>query len=202
MERTEVAFTVDDGAAWRASPPAKRPIAELFCMPEDPVHPSALPPEKLLARCDMRFLRRSGPGGQHRNKVSTAVVLEHRPSGIQAEASERRSQAENRAAALFRLRMQLALGVRVKRKAGDAPSPLWQSRVRGGRIEIGSTHEHFPAILAEALDVMAEDGFDPKLAAAALGCSVSQLVKLLKKEPRALTQVNQERLRRGQHPLQ
>ena len=39
-----------------------------------------------------RYAASSGPGGQHRNKVETAVVITHTPSGIQGEASERRSQ--------------------------------------------------------------------------------------------------------------
>ena len=75
-------------------------------------HPAAIPPEKLLEECTIQFVRRSGPGGQHRNKVSTGVVLTHRLTGVMAEAAERRSQAENRAAALFRLRVNLALEIR------------------------------------------------------------------------------------------
>ncbi len=170
-------------------------------MPNLSIHPAELASDKLLAECDVRFLRRSGPGGQHRNKVSTAVVLVHRPTGVKAEANERRSQAENRAAALFRLRVNLALEVRVSRDAADLPSSLWRSRLAGGRIEISPTHDHFPAILAHALDIIVAENYDPKLAAACLGCSVSQLVRLLKKEPRALMRVNQERGRRDLHPL-
>ena len=150
----------------------------------------------------MEFVRRSGPGGQHRNKVSTAVVLSHRPTGVKAEANERRSQAENRAVAIFRLRIHLALEIRIQHKNGDLPSPLWKSRCIGGRIEVSPTHEHFPVLLAEALDVIEAAGFDPKPAAAVLGCSISQLVKFLKKEPRALARVNRERIRLGLHPLQ
>jgi hypothetical protein len=167
-------------------------------MPQTPLHPAAAGAEQLLAQCDIQFVRRSGPGGQHRNKVATAVVLTHRPTGVQAEANERRSQAENRTVAIFRLRINLALEVRTKR---DVPSPLWQSRSGGGRISVSPTHDNFPALLAEALDRIAADGFEPKTAADRLGCSVSQLLKLLKKEPRAWLQVNRERASRGIHPL-
>ena len=41
-------------------------------------------------------------------------------------------------------------------------------------------HDDFPALLAEALDVLHASGNDPKAAALALGCSPSQLIKLLK----------------------
>jgi hypothetical protein len=170
-------------------------------MPERPLHPAALPLDDLLAQCDVRFVRRAGPGGQHRNKVSTAVVLVHRPTGVQAEANERRSQVENRAVALVRLRMKLALSTRIPREPADVPSPLWQSRTGGGRLAISPTHDDLPALVAEALDVLALNQFDPKPAGQQLGCSPSQLVKLLQKEPQSLMRVNQERQRQGLHPL-
>ncbi|MBN1395442.1 MAG: peptide chain release factor-like protein [Pirellulales bacterium] len=162
-------------------------------------HPAALPPDKLLEDCSIQFVKRSGPGGQHRNKVSTGVVLVHCPTGVMAEAAERRSQAENRAAAMFRLRVNLALEIRrsiSNKGAADnrtIPSPLWQSRCRGGRIEINTSHADFPTLLAEALDTLAAKDFDPRRAAEMLGCSASQLIKLLKKEPQALAAVNAER---------
>jgi hypothetical protein len=169
-------------------------------MAQGPLHPAALPREELLAQCDVQFVRRSGPGGQHRNKVSTGVVLVYRPTGVKAEASERRSQAVNRAAACFRLRVTLALDVRTKPPA-EAPSELWQSRCRGGRIAVSPTHEDFPALLAEALDALAAGELDPKRAGERLGCTASQIVKFLKKEPRAMLQVNQARSELGLHPL-
>src|SRR4051794_32538002 len=97
--------------------------------PDAPVHPAALDPAALAAACEMRFTRRSGPGGQNRNKVETAVVLTHRPTGLVAEASERRTQGENLKAARFRLRLNLALGVRGPVAPGSPPSPLWSARV-------------------------------------------------------------------------
>ena len=49
------------------------------------------------------FARSSGPGGQHVNKVSTAVILTHIPSGLSVTVSDSRSQSMNRATARERL---------------------------------------------------------------------------------------------------
>jgi protein subunit release factor B len=49
------------------------------------------------------FARSRGPGGQHVNKVSTAVTLRHRPSGISVTVQDSRSQAMNRKLARERL---------------------------------------------------------------------------------------------------
>ncbi|MCF8032412.1 MAG: peptide chain release factor-like protein [Desulfarculaceae bacterium] len=54
------------------------------------------------------FVRASGPGGQHRNKTETGVRLSHLPSGIVVQATERRSQHQNREVALRRLADALA----------------------------------------------------------------------------------------------
>ena len=42
------------------------------------------------------FIRSRGPGGQNVNKVSSCVVLRHRPSGIEVRCQQERSQALNR----------------------------------------------------------------------------------------------------------
>ncbi len=60
------------------------------------------------ADLDEQFIRASGPGGQNVNKRSTCVQLRHIPTGLTVEASEERSQWQNRQLARARLSEMLA----------------------------------------------------------------------------------------------
>jgi len=64
-------------------------------------------PQVLKKQVIIETYRSSGPGGQRKNKVETAVRLKHLPSGLTVIATEHRSQAENRKLALERLRERL-----------------------------------------------------------------------------------------------
>lgn len=163
------------------------------------MHPARLPIAELLADCDERRLRRSGPGGQHRNKVETAVVLTHRPTGVAAEANERRSQQQNREVATHRLRVRLA--VEHREPANEEPTELWCSRSKEARIAVNPQHEDFPALLAEALDQIAAADWNEATAAERLGVSRTQLVKLLGLAPEARQLLNGHRAAQGLKPL-
>jgi peptide chain release factor 2 len=49
----------------------------------------------------------TGPGGQHRNKVESAIRIKHIPSGIITTASSSRSQHDNKKTALKQLKIKL-----------------------------------------------------------------------------------------------
>src|SRR5436190_22170412 len=80
---------------------------------------TALTDEQLLAQCAVDTYRASGSGGQKRNKTSSAVRLRHGPTGLIVIAEESRSQHDNRARALRRLRQALYLKIRDELSPGE-----------------------------------------------------------------------------------
>jgi len=105
--------------------------------PNSQPHPATIPIDALVAGCQTQRTRRGGPGGQHRNKTETAIVVTHSASGVSGQASERRSQQANREAAIFRLRLNLAIAIRTTvdvQSAEALPSELWRQRISGGKI--------------------------------------------------------------------
>ncbi len=183
-------------------------------------HPAGLDPDDLLKQCTTRRYKASGPGGQHRNKVETAIELTHTPTGISAAATERRSQKDNQRMALKRLRLKLAIEFRPPHPRKSAapespidptnpdelpgfplPSQLWRSRLKDKRIVLSADHADFPPLLAEALDTLAACAHDLPKSAAILGTTSSQLIKLLQKEPAAMAKVNAHRVSLGMRIL-
>jgi hypothetical protein len=160
-------------------------------------HPSRLSREELLAACETQRTRRGGPGGQHRNKTETAIVVTHRETGVSGQAGERRSQKDNLSAALFRLRLNLAVAIRTEKQIeseSSFPIELWRKRASSGKLNVSPKHADFPPLVAEALDWIFAFEFD--LAEAArkkLGVSTSQLVKFMKLCPDAWQLVQAKR---------
>ena len=91
----------------------------------------ALPPDNdaLLAECDVETFRAGGPGGQHANKVESAVRLTHRPSGLVVTSRASRSQWRNKALALAELRRRLEEASRPqKRRVATRPTAASKKR--------------------------------------------------------------------------
>ena len=168
---------------------------------ERPVHPAALDIETLLKHCKITKGRASGPGGQHRNKVETHITITHTPTGIDAQAGERRLVRENQRVAIRRLRLRLAMGVRLDVPNGDIRSKLWRQRCVKKRIVCNPKHADYPSLLAEALDVIEACCDDVKKASIRLECSSTQLIRLLADHPPALEQLNKSRQVQGLRKL-
>ena len=118
----------------------------------------------------LEFTRGSGNGGQKRNKTSTAVRVVLPEYGVEAADCTERSQHRNRAAALRKLRMNLALKVRC------TPLPPPRSRV-------ALTAPEYPVYAARLLDNLAECGGDYRKAAEKWGVSPSSLLKSVERDP-------------------
>lgn len=83
------------------------------------------------------FVRSSGRGGQHVNKVATCVVLTHRPSGLTVRCQEERSQGLNRFLARRRLvdKMEERLLGEASRRRQEIAKIRRQKRKRSKRAK-------------------------------------------------------------------
>lgn len=180
----------------------------------------ALDDSALLADCDLHIYKASGPGGQHRNKVSSAVRVHHRPTGLSAHGDDSRSQHENKRLAIKRLRMQIALQVRRnidRTPPAELPEPIRSclhavkssgKRVdepgvtaAGKRLNVGRKDVRFWPVSQYVLDLL--EAFESRLADAAgyLGVTTSNLVAHLKKDRHLFGAAQQMRKRFGESPL-
>jgi hypothetical protein len=161
---------------------------------------ASLSDEQLLAQCEVDTYRASGPGGQKRNKTSSAVRLRHPPSGLLVIAEESRSQHENKARALKRMRQALYLKLREPVPVEErTPERLAQrpdygpARDSAGRLHLGAKDARFWPAVGVALDVLAACEARLSDAAEALGTTTANLGDFFKTDEKVWEQVNQLR---------
>jgi hypothetical protein len=162
----------------------------------------------LLGQCAVDTYRASGPGGQKRNKTSSAVRLRHAPSGLLVIAEESRSQHENKARALRRLRQALFLKIREELSADQRSSvalaacpELAAARDGEGRLRPGRKSPHFWPAAGVVLDLLVALDGRVSEAADALGTSTANLIEFLKDDDKLWEHANQIRARFGHKPL-
>ncbi len=149
--------------------------------------------DQLLAQCRFEAFRGPGPGGQKRNKTSSAVRLTHQPSGISAIAGESRSQQRNRQVAIGRLRHQIALHLREPLNPSQMPDPT--------RLKISRRSADYPAAVGLVLDVLHSAGWSVSAAVDILGVTTAPLVGFLHADAKLWTEVNRQRRKIGLRTL-
>lgn len=180
------------------SPTARRPRAAWSALTED----------QLLAQCEVDTYRASGPGGQKRNKTSSAVRLRHPPTGLLVIAEESRSQHENKAKALKRLWQSLFLHLRDELpESARTPEALAvhpdyaPARGADGRLHISTKNPAFWPAVGVVFDVLSACEARVADAAALLGTSTGNLIDFLQTDPRVWQEANRVRAAFGQKPL-
>ncbi|MCC6420206.1 MAG: peptide chain release factor-like protein [Gemmataceae bacterium] len=163
---------------------------------------------QLLAQCEVDTYRASGPGGQKRNKTSSAVRVRHPPSGLMVIAEESRSQHENRARALRRLREALYLKLRDPLRLDELEPATLAARAEyreaqgdGGRLEVRAKDPRFLPAAGLVLDVLQALEGRVSETAAALGITTGNLIGFLQTSPKVWEQANVLRARFGHKPL-
>ena len=153
----------------------------------------ALSDEELLKLCRVDLCRGTGPGGQKRNKTSSAVRITHLASGLDAMDDATRSQHLNRAHALAKLRVELAVNLPPDEEFAQPAIPL-EPMPRAGRPE-------YPLWLGELFSALQHHGFQPAPVAAVYGCSTAHLIRVIGKDETAWQHFSQARQRLGLPPL-
>lgn len=186
------------------------PVASAFCYHARPMIPAhratwaRLSDSQLLEQCEVDTYRASGPGGQKRNKTSSAVRLRHPPSGLVVIAEESRSQHENRARALKRMRQALYLKVREELPTDGAQAALAelrQARDGEGRLHLGRKDPRYWPAVGVVLDALQARQARVSDAAELLGISTGNLIAFLASDPKVFEQANILRARFDHKPL-
>lgn len=158
----------------------------------------ALDEQALQRQCSFSAFRTRGPGGQKRNKTSSAARLVHQPTGIVSQCNDFRSQAQNRRRALHRLRFKLAAELRKPIEAQGYEPPAWFEALKAeGRLTTNTKNPVYARLAAHVLDVLEASESRLAKAAALLGVPTTNLAHFLEAEEIIQTAAHQIRQKHG-----
>ena len=129
----------------------------------------ALNEEELGRIVEFDFFKRSGNGGQKRNKTSSAVRVTLKELAISAEDCTERSQKLNRSKALQKLRRKIAMTVR--QDMSDEIITI-----------VAPSNDRYPLFLARLIDLLSSVNYSFKECGLKLNLSSSQVEKLLRRD--------------------
>ena len=129
----------------------------------------ALNEEELGRIVEFDFFKRSGNGGQKRNKTSSAVRVTLKEFAISAEDCTERSQKLNRSKALQKLRRKIAMTVR--QDISDEIITI-----------VAPSNDRYPLFLARLIDLLSSVNYSFKECGLKLNLSSSQVEKLLRRD--------------------
>ena len=129
----------------------------------------ALNEEELGRIVEFDFFKRSGNGGQKRNKTSSAVRVTLKELAISAEDCTERSQKLNRSKALQKLRCKIAMTVR--QDISDEIITI-----------VAPSNDRYPLFLARLIDLLSSVNYSFKECGLKLNLSSSQVEKLLRRD--------------------
>jgi hypothetical protein len=186
----------------RMNPVAAIPIPDASVPPPPPSWLD-LKEEVLLSQCRFEAFRGSGPGGQKRNKTSSAIRLTHLPTGIHVLAPESRSQAENKLRAIRRLKLKIATDIRHPIDGAHFEPPAWFARVvQLGRLAISHHNDHYARAAALVLDLLDHRSGSVGDVAKLLGVTTSSIAKFISDEPQLWIAANAIRKAARKGPLE
>ena len=141
---------------------------------------------ELISLCRVESFRASGPGGQHRNTSDSAVRITLKQSRMSTYATTSRSQHKNKAEAIKKLRILIAMEMR------NENSLTWTDS-----FKIGKNDKRYAAFISSILDVFYHSEWKIGTTSKKLKISTGKLNRVLNSNPLLLARVNHERLRIG-----
>ena len=153
----------------------------------------ALSDEELMKECRFDAMRGTGPGGQKRNKTSSAARVTHLESGLSAFDDVTRSQHQNLKHALDKLRGEIAVNLLPGEGESTPCIPL-------APVPKPNSRNYF-LWLGRIFDALLATDFQMPEAAARFECSPSHLIRIVAKDEFAWQKLAEARQRRKMTPL-